>query len=118
MRLEHAGQLTRALDRERRLAETGAHLADRLVADRRERPDLVGDDLRALLADLEDAADAQRLVRGDEGLVPPVRLRPHDHLDRTALVLEVEGRVAIALLVVLEAQRVNDATDLHLLAFL
>src|SRR5205814_989290 len=37
---------------------------------------------------------------------------PGDHLDHALLVLEHEGRVAVALLAVLETQRVDDAAQL------
>ena len=44
-------------------------------------------------------------------LETPIRLGPGDHLDDSLLVLEREGRVPIALLAVLELDRVNHATD-------
>ena len=117
MRLQGARQRLGALGGEA-FVEGQADLLRVLEAHVGERADLVGDDLAALLADLEGAAHVDRLVGGDAGLVLAVGLRPDDHLDRAALVLEVEGRVAVALLVVLELQGVDDAAGLDLLLVL
>ena len=76
-----------------------------------EQDHLVGDDLAALLADLERAGDAHRLVGGEVDLGLAVGLGPGDHLDRAGLVLEREGGVAVALAAVLELQALDDAAD-------
>src|SRR5207249_4553548 len=87
------------------------HLADRLGVGAGEREDLVGDHLAALVGDLECARDHHRRAALELRLVPAVGVGPGDHLDHALLVLEHEGRVAVALLAVLETQRVDDAAQ-------
>src|SRR5256885_11699091 len=71
---------------------------------------------RSLVGDLERARDHHRRAALELGLVTAVGVGPGDHLDHALLVLEHEGRVAVALLAVLETQRVDDAAQLDVRA--
>ena len=57
------------------------HLPDRLGARGVEARDLVGDDLAAIVGQVEAARHDHRLATHDDRLVPPVGIRPGDHLD-------------------------------------
>src|SRR5437763_831823 len=72
---------------------------------------VVHDHLAAVVRELERASDDDRRAALDDRLVPPVRLRPGDDLDRALLVLEDERRVAIPLLAVPELEAVDDAAE-------
>src|SRR5262249_16887484 len=70
-----------------------------------------GDDLAPLLADVEPSRHAERIGAGDQRLVLAEGVGPRDHLDDTVLVLEEEGRVAVPLAAVLEAQALHHAGE-------
>src|SRR5581483_9674497 len=78
------------------------------------RPELIDDDLRALLIHVELAARDHRLLAGDERLVLLIGLGPCDCLDDTVAILQRKSRVALARLVVLELDGLDYSGKLHL----
>src|SRR5258706_7381508 len=79
-----------------------------------ERRDFIGDHLDAVFADFHFAFDVDWVVGAEQLGAFFVGLRPRQHLDKTAPVLEIKTAVAIALLCVAQAQRRDDTAQSHL----